>query len=152
MDQALVGNGSIVLHNVVVHPGAVVGANSVVLNGMEVPPGALTLFLYHVPYPEVVPDDAHGKVDLLLAGHTHGGQIALPTGHALYMPEGDLNRLFPRGLYQLQPDGRRTMLVSSGVGCSTVPVRLFAQPEVHICTLIPTDAPSSSALHSPAAT
>ena len=90
--------------------------------------------------------------DLALCGHTHGGQIALPTGHALYMPEGDLNRLFPRGLYQLQPDGRRTMLVSSGVGCSTVPVRLFARPEVHLCTLIPTDAPSSSALHSPAAT
>jgi carbonic anhydrase/acetyltransferase-like protein (isoleucine patch superfamily) len=43
MNEALVGNGSIVLHNVVVHPGAVVGANSVVLNGTEVPAGALAV-------------------------------------------------------------------------------------------------------------
>jgi carbonic anhydrase/acetyltransferase-like protein (isoleucine patch superfamily) len=43
MDRALVGNGSIVLHNVVVHPGAIVGANSVVLNGTEVPSGALAV-------------------------------------------------------------------------------------------------------------
>ena len=43
MNEALVGNGSIVLHNVVVHRGAVVGANSVVLNGTEVPAGALAV-------------------------------------------------------------------------------------------------------------
>jgi len=42
-DGALVGNGSIVLHQVVVNTGAVVGANSVVLNGTEVPPGALAV-------------------------------------------------------------------------------------------------------------
>jgi len=74
--------------------------------------------------------------DLALCGHTHGGQIVLPTGHALYMPEGHLNRRFSRGIYQLGPDGRRTMLVSRGVGCSTIPVRLFARPEVHVCTLV----------------
>ena len=78
--------------------------------------------------------------DLALCGHTHGGQVVLPTGHALYMPEGNLNRKFPRGLYRLGPDGRRTMLVSSGVGCSTIPVRLFAQPEVHLCTLVRDEA------------
>jgi carbonic anhydrase/acetyltransferase-like protein (isoleucine patch superfamily) len=43
MNEALVGNGSIVLHNVVVHPGAIVGANSVVLYGTEVPSGALAV-------------------------------------------------------------------------------------------------------------
>ena len=43
MNGALVGNGSIVLHNVVVHPGAIVGANSVVLYGTEVPSGALAV-------------------------------------------------------------------------------------------------------------
>jgi carbonic anhydrase/acetyltransferase-like protein (isoleucine patch superfamily) len=42
-DRALIGNGSIVLHQVVVRSGAVVGANSVVLNGMEVPSGALAV-------------------------------------------------------------------------------------------------------------
>jgi uncharacterized protein len=83
--------------------------------------------------------------DLAVCGHTHGGQVVLPTGHVLYMPEGNLNRRFPRGLYQLGPDGRRTMLVSRGVGCSTVPVRLFARPEVHLCTLVGHDAASDEA-------
>jgi carbonic anhydrase/acetyltransferase-like protein (isoleucine patch superfamily) len=40
-DKALVGNGSIVLHDVVVHTGAIVAANSVLLNGTIVPSGAL---------------------------------------------------------------------------------------------------------------
>jgi carbonic anhydrase/acetyltransferase-like protein (isoleucine patch superfamily) len=40
---ALVGNGSIVLHRVVVRTGAVIGANSVVLNDTEVPAGALAV-------------------------------------------------------------------------------------------------------------
>lgn len=42
-DRSLVGNGSIVLHRVVVHTGAVVGANSVVLYGTDVPSGALAV-------------------------------------------------------------------------------------------------------------
>ena len=74
--------------------------------------------------------------DLALCGHTHGGQIVLPTGHVLYMPEGKLNRRFRRGLYRLGPGGRRPMLVSVGVGCSTVPIRVNARPEVHLFTLV----------------
>jgi len=42
-DHALVGNGSIVLHNAVVRTNAIVGANAVVTNGMEVPTGAMAL-------------------------------------------------------------------------------------------------------------
>ena len=42
-DDSLVGNGSIVMHQVVVHTGAVVAANSVLLNGTIVPSGALAV-------------------------------------------------------------------------------------------------------------
>jgi predicted MPP superfamily phosphohydrolase len=73
--------------------------------------------------------------DLALCGHTHGGQVALPGGKPLVVPEGDLSRRFLQGLFCLDDDGRRALLVSRGVGCSTVPVRLFARPEVHLCTL-----------------
>lgn len=41
--NSLVGNGSIVLHEVVVRSGAIVAANSVLLNGTEVPSGALAV-------------------------------------------------------------------------------------------------------------
>jgi carbonic anhydrase/acetyltransferase-like protein (isoleucine patch superfamily) len=42
-DDVLVGNGSIVLHEVVVHPWSIVGANSVVLNGTIVPTGSIAV-------------------------------------------------------------------------------------------------------------
>ncbi len=42
-DGCLIGNGSIVLHRVVVHTGAIVGANAVVLNDTDVPAGALAV-------------------------------------------------------------------------------------------------------------
>lgn len=42
-DHSLVGNGSIVMHRVIVRTGSVVGANSVLLNGTEVPSGALAV-------------------------------------------------------------------------------------------------------------
>ena len=42
-DGALVGNGAIVLHRVIVRTGAVVAANAVVLNDSEVPAGALAV-------------------------------------------------------------------------------------------------------------
>ncbi len=52
-DDVLIGNGSIVLHEVVVHRGAVVAANSVVLDKTDVPTGALA-----VGVPAVI---KHGK-------------------------------------------------------------------------------------------
>ncbi len=42
-NDSLIGNGSIVLHNVVVHAGAIVGANAVLLDGTIVPSGALAV-------------------------------------------------------------------------------------------------------------
>ncbi len=42
-DDVLIGNGSIVLHEVVVHPWSIVGANAVVLNGTVVPSGAIAV-------------------------------------------------------------------------------------------------------------
>ena len=43
MDGSLVGNGAMVLHRSVVHPGAIVAANSVVLYDVDVPSGALAV-------------------------------------------------------------------------------------------------------------
>ncbi|MEO6570613.1 MAG: gamma carbonic anhydrase family protein, partial [Ilumatobacteraceae bacterium] len=42
-DDALVGNGSIVLHQAIVRSWSIVAANAVVLNGMEVPTGAIAV-------------------------------------------------------------------------------------------------------------
>ncbi|HET7373136.1 MAG TPA: hypothetical protein VFJ20_07105, partial [Gemmatimonadaceae bacterium] len=82
------------------------------------------------------------EFDLAFCGHTHGGQIALPWGTPVVVPPGHFNRRFTKGRFDLARDngsesrGARALLVSSGVGCSTIPVRLFAAPEVHLCLII----------------
>jgi predicted MPP superfamily phosphohydrolase len=73
--------------------------------------------------------------DLAVCGHTHGGQITWPDGEAPVVPAGRLSRRYLRGLFRLGDPGERILLVSQGVGCSTVPVRLFAAAEVHLCVL-----------------
>jgi predicted MPP superfamily phosphohydrolase len=69
--------------------------------------------------------------DLAVCGHTHGGQIAWPSGRPVLVPGGHLNRKYASGLFKLGEAGKRTLLVSRGVGCSTLPIRLFAGPQVH---------------------
>lgn len=82
------------------------------------------------------------EFDLAFCGHTHGGQIALPWGTPVVVPPGHFNRRFTKGRFDLARDngresgGARALLVSGGVGCSTIPVRLFAAPEVHLCLII----------------
>jgi hypothetical protein len=63
-------------------------------------------------------------VDLLLAGHTHGGQVA-PFGLALTLPSG--SGRYVAGWYR---DAGPPMYVSRGIGTSLIPVRLGATPEL----------------------
>jgi uncharacterized protein len=71
------------------------------------------------------------RLDLALCGHTHGGQIALPGGWPLSTAPGPLSRLYNRGRFSLESGG--TLLVSVGLGCSTLPMRVNAMPEVLLC-------------------
>jgi predicted MPP superfamily phosphohydrolase len=71
--------------------------------------------------------------DVALCGHTHGGQLALPGGLPLVVPQGRLSRRYARGRFAVG-DGA-TLLVSVGVGCVVLPVRAFANPEIVSCTL-----------------
>jgi predicted MPP superfamily phosphohydrolase len=71
---------------------------------------------------------------LALCGHTHGGQIAMPGGAMPYLPHGQLSRKYSAGWYSLPSNGG-SLLVSRGVGCSTIPIRLFSPAEVHLITI-----------------
>jgi uncharacterized protein len=75
------------------------------------------------------------RFNLALAGHTHGGQIALPDGTAIVNAGGPLARVYSRGRFELPDNG--PLIVSRGIGCSNVPLRLNADPELFICTLKP---------------
>lgn len=70
-DRSLVGNGSIVMHRVVVRTGAVVGANSVLLNGTDVPSGALA-----VGAPAVIKEGRARQADIDLAAKSYVDRAA----------------------------------------------------------------------------
>lgn len=73
------------------------------------------------------------RYDIGFAGHTHGGQIALPNGTPVVMPQGPLSRPFYYGRFPVPDNG--DLIVSRGVGCSGIPVRINADPELVICTV-----------------
>jgi uncharacterized protein len=95
-----------------------------------VPAGAAVLALSHDPdlFPSIPP-----RVALTVAGHTHGGQIAVPRLRRPIVPSRFGER-FVRGHVI---EGGRHLYVTSGIGTSAHPVRLLAPPEVVILRLEP---------------
>lgn len=70
--------------------------------------------------------------DLALFGHTHGGQINL-FGYTPFKKTSDeLSDRYTSGWLE---ENRAGVLISNGVGTSGLPVRLFAQPQLHVITL-----------------
>ena len=90
-------------------------------------PGAFRLCLSHQP--RTWHDAAAAGAHLMLAGHTHGGQIALTKRH--------FNVARFQGRYIAGPyrRGDATLYVSRGIGVGAVPLRLGAPPEVDILVL-----------------
>ncbi|MGN6390752.1 MAG: metallophosphoesterase [Gemmatimonadales bacterium] len=95
------------------------------------PASGIRLVLMHAP--SGLLDIGAERFEVAFCGHTHGGQIALPNGRPLLVPQGALSRRYARGRFDLSPG--RTLVVSVGIGCVVVPWRLFAPPEVLLCTL-----------------
>ena len=73
------------------------------------------------------------RFDLGFAGHTHGGQVALPDGTPIGTAGGPLSRAYSRGRFEI--DGHGPLIVGRGVGCINLPIRINSDPELVICTL-----------------
>jgi predicted MPP superfamily phosphohydrolase len=104
-------------------------------------PGAgLRLGIMHSPEPRVLDRFAHDGYDLLLAGHTHGGQLCLPWYGTLVTNCG-LERRRARGLHRHPVGGRAWLHVSAGLGTSPwAPARFACRPEASLLTLVPRDS------------
>jgi uncharacterized protein len=70
---------------------------------------------------------------LMIAGHTHGGQVVLPLFGPIMLPT-DFYRSHRRGVFR---EGIHTLLVSSGLGTTAIPVRIGVPPEIVELTLVP---------------
>ncbi len=90
----------------------------------KIPPGAVSILLAHSPEP--YQRAAHAGFDLMLSGHTHGGQICLPGGIAL-MTNADCPRRFCKGAWRYHTMQGYT---SVGSGSSVVGVRFNCPPEI----------------------
>ena len=97
---------------------------------------ALTIGVAHAPYRRVLDDFTDRGADLLLAGHTHGGQVCVP-GFGALVTNCDIPRRQVKGVSRWQTASRTaTLNVSAGLGTSIyAPVRFSCRPEVSLLTL-----------------
>ena len=104
-------------------------------------PGAdLRLAVMHSPEPRLLDQFAADGYDLLLAGHTHGGQLCLPWYGALVTNCG-IDRKQARGLHRYPPEGQAWLHVSAGLGTSPwAPARFACRPEASLLTLVSRDS------------
>lgn len=93
----------------------------------DVPAGVATLALTHSP--ELF-DRVAGRVSVLLAGHTHGGQVRAPFLPPLWVPPGSGG--YVEGAYASRGS---SLYVSRGLGTSLIPVRFACRPELAVVTL-----------------
>ncbi len=113
--------------------------------GQADPAAGLRIGVLHSPEPRVLDQFAADGYELLLAGHTHGGQVCLPGFGALATNCG-IDRARARGLSmhpQIAPTTGRTawLHVSGGLGTSPwAPVRFACRPEANLLTLTPRSA------------
>jgi predicted MPP superfamily phosphohydrolase len=90
----------------------------------DIPDGEVSILLSHTP--EIYRQAAHAGFDLILSGHTHGGQICLPGGIPITL-DSVLPRRMGSGSWRYNDMVGYTSL---GAGTSIVPVRLNCPPEI----------------------
>jgi predicted MPP superfamily phosphohydrolase len=99
---------------------------------------AFPILLVHAPPPPDSPLTAH--FPLAFAGHTHGGQLRVPTASGLR----PLHRDSEERLTGVHPWGSGLLVVSPGIGTSFLPFRLLTRPEATLWRLVYTSCGETS--------
>jgi len=97
----------------------------------DVPNDAFSIFLHH--FPDLIEDLGDLNVDLYLAGHTHGGQVALPFYGAL-ITLAKHGKKYEAGMYTVDDTN---LYINRGLGSHIWRVRFLARPEITIFEIAP---------------
>ena len=109
------------------HDLEIVGMGRKGVHGFEPRQAGRRVLLMHYP---AVANGLGRKFDLILAGHSHGGQIRLPFVGALLVPKGV--GAYDHGYYET-PGG--PLYVNAGIGTYRIPFRWNCRPEITLITV-----------------
>lgn len=117
------------------------------VRGPADPSAELSIGVTHAPYRRILDPMVRDGLQVLLAGHTHGGQLCLP-GFGALVTNCDLPRRQAKGLSTWSSGGRTAWLhVCAGLGTSPyAPVRLACAPEASLLTLVARERSGSPAV------
>lgn len=106
--------------------------------GAPDPAAVLSIGVTHAPYLRLLDAMTADGLNLIMAGHTHGGQVCVPFYGAL-TTNCDLDASRVKGLSSHTHEGRTSALhVSAGLGTSPyAPYRFACRPEATLLTLVP---------------
>ncbi|MDO4552028.1 MAG: metallophosphoesterase [Bacillota bacterium] len=94
-------------------------------------PALFNIVLVHEP--DVADQLLEYDADLILAGHTHGGQVRLAfLGDSFLPPYG---KKYVRGLYEFENARQTRLYVNPGVGVTILPLRFLSPPEITVVCL-----------------
>lgn len=90
----------------------------------------LTLPTILLSHSLIFPDD---ELDIILSGHTHGGQVRLPLIGGVIAPDQGFFPKYDKGIYELESG--TTLYIDSGLGTSLLPIRFLNEAQVSMVTI-----------------
>lgn len=90
-----------------------------------------TILLSHSPG---IIEEKYLTADLVISGHTHGGQVRFPLIGGIVAPGQGLFPKFQKGIYNL--GSGKSLYIDSGLGTSSLPIRLLNRSQVSLITIV----------------
>ncbi len=91
----------------------------------------LTVMLSHSP--DVIKKLNNNDADIILSGHTHGGQVRVPFLGAVVAPGQGLLPKYSKGIYKVRKD--TVLYIDSGLGTSRIPLRILNRSQLSFITV-----------------
>lgn len=105
-----------------------------VLDKIKLPKGSRKepklLLAHHPRFFEKYLTNDEKRPDLILSGHTHGGQVILPIVGGLFAPGQGSNPNFDYGIFTSEEYPHSRLILTRGIGNSSFPLRINNRPEI----------------------